>query len=730
VFTASGGSGVGYTYRITQDTSGKCTIAADGTFNAGPTPDITVTVEARDSLGNRGTATLVVGTGLVVSPMAPNVVPLGRLRFDAQGGALSGYQWSMTTNASGGTITPDGDYQAGRKGMVTDVVAVQDALGNVGTTVVRVGAPVRISPLDVTLAPYGKVDFIVTGGAGTGYVLNEYGPAGSVLSGTLTFVAGGNASTTATVQAVDALGNTSEFATIHVGPALALSPSQTTVPPRGTQSFLVTGGQPPYTFSLPLNASGATLDPRTGLYTGGATPDVEDTVLVTDANGTTQSAHVLTGPGVALSPDAAATTPRGKLSFSASGGSGKDFTFAMVTSASGGTVGKTTGAYTAGTTGNVTDQLLVTDSLGNTAKTNIAVGKSLAIAPAAPTLAPGRRVSFKGLYASGAIRWSLPMNNSGGAINETTGEYLAGARGDVTDVISAEDALGNISMTPISVTAGLMLLPRATQAAPGDTVAFYAAQGCGKGYVFDLEKNGSGATLDAKTGVYKAGTKLDSDTVRVTDECGNVALSTVRLGTEHEPAKVAPLPEGQGVDGNCSYSPTSPRRSPESLAWFVATGLALLGLRRRTRTSPPISSRGSRRATGTLVGIVLLFCSAFARAQEWLASPELRDGQGVDLGGVVLHPGLGAEAGFDSNWFAKSKSFAKRAPVLRLTPSLTLSPSHPLSLDTEVYRGPAAPPKDYRLRAVTALTYRELFGTLSPEQRNATGNATLSLDLF
>jgi hypothetical protein len=31
---------------------------------------------------------------------------------------------------------------------------------------------------------------------------------------------------------------------------------------------------------------------------------------------------------------------------------------------------------------------------------------------------------------------------------------------------------------------------------------------------------------------------------------------------------------------------------------------------------------------------------------------------------------------------------------------------------------------------VTALTYRELFGTLSPEQRNATGNATLSLDLF
>jgi hypothetical protein len=730
VFTASGGSGAGYTYRIVQDPSGKCTIAPDGTFDAGPKPDITVMVEARDSFGNHATASILVGNGLLVSPTAPTVVPLGQLHFAVQGGSLSGYQWFLKTNASGGTITPDGNYQAGRKGFVTDVVAVQDALGNVGTTVVHVSAPVRISPVDVTIAPYGKVDFTITGGTGTGYILNEYGPAGVVPSETLSFVAGGDPYTTAWVQAVDSFDNRSVFATIHIGAALALSPSQTSVSPRGTQPFHASGGQPPYTFSLPLNASGATIDPHTGLYTGGATPIAEDMVLVTDANGATQFALIFTGPGVTITPDAAATTPRGKLSFSAYGGSGKGFIFAMATSASGGTVDKTTGAYTAGTTGNVTDQVFVTDSLGNTAKTNIAVGKSIAITPAAPTIAPGRGVTFKGMYASGAVRWSLTMNNSGGAVNETTGEYLAGTTGDVTDVLRAEDDLGNTAETPITITSGLMLLPRATAAAPGDIVPFHAAHGCSKGYVFDLEKNGSGATIDPKSGVYKAGTKRYMDTVRVTDACGNVARSTVILGAQPDPVDIATLPEGHGVDGNCSYAPTTPREIPSSVALIIASALALLSLRRRTSTSAPTSTptptststRTSRRAMGTFIGVVLLFIASSARAQEWLASPELRDGAGVDLGVAVLHPGVGAEAGFDSNWFAQSKRLAQGTPVLRLTPSL--------ALDTDVYRGPAAPPTNYRLRAVTALTYREFFGSLSPEQRNATGNANLALDLF
>jgi hypothetical protein len=76
---------------------------------------------------------------------------------------------------------------------------------------------------------------------------------------------------------------------------------------------------------------------------------------------------------LAISVPSATVAPRGSLAFSAGGGSRSGYTWSIATNASGGTINATTGAYTAGATGSVTDVIKLADSLGNTATTNISV---------------------------------------------------------------------------------------------------------------------------------------------------------------------------------------------------------------------------------------------------------------------------------------------------------------------------------------------------------------------
>src|SRR5690349_12617089 len=63
-----------------------------------------------------------------------------------------------------------------------------------------------------------------------------------------------------------------------------------------------------------------------------------------------------------------------------------------------------------------------------------------------------------------------------------------------------------------------------------------------------------------------------------------------------------------------------------------------------------------------------------ASAQTWLSDRRLREGMGIRTGDLELHPALGGEFGYDSNFFKRAKS---ENPVsaygVRITPSLTLS---------------------------------------------------------
>lgn len=208
------------------------------------------------------------------------------------------------------------------------------------------------------------------------------------------------------------------------------------------------------------------------------------------------------------------------------------------------------------------------------------MGKGLLIAPVAPTVAPRQELGLVAKYATGDVQWSLVGNASGGTIDQRTGVYRAGEVGDVTDIVSARDSLGNTAQMPVNVTAALILSPRATTVEPGGSVAFQVSAGCGKGYV---EKGGSGGSIDHTLGVYTAGKRRRMDVVTVTDACGAVARATVILGRPGDPADIAVLPEGHGVDGNCSYAPMTPRKMPGSVGIVVGALLALLGLRRRRR---------------------------------------------------------------------------------------------------------------------------------------------------
>ena len=162
---------------------------------------------------------------------------------------------------------------------------------------------------------------------------------------------------------------------------LSIAPASA-IPPKGTRVLSASGGSGSgFTWSLATNNSGASINPTTGAYTAGANGSASDVVQVADSLGSTATRTVTVGAAVTISPVAAAAAPNGGVTFVASGGSGTGFTWSLTVNNSGGSVGATTGVYTAGVNGSVTDVVQVTDSLGNSASTNVTV--TAAVPPSA-----------------------------------------------------------------------------------------------------------------------------------------------------------------------------------------------------------------------------------------------------------------------------------------------------------------------------------------------------------
>ncbi|MCW5832272.1 MAG: SBBP repeat-containing protein [Labilithrix sp.] len=371
-----------------------------------------------------------------------------------------------------------------------------------------------------------------------------------------------------------------------VSAAPSIAPSPAAVTPKATEQFTASGGSGlDYAFSLQTNLSGGTIT-TAGLYTAGGTGNVTDVVRVTDSEGAVGTLDVAVGPGVAIAPAAPAVAPLGKITLTATGGSGEGYQWSLGGAPKG--VITPGGEYTAPGTAGVSDTAIVEDSLGNTASVQISVGGGIVIAPATPKAPPRGTLTFTASGGSGAgYTWSLTQAPSGGTIT-AAGLYKAGTTPSVKDVARVEDSLGNASDVSIEVGPAVAITPANPSVNGGGAITFTATGGSGT-YTWSLQAAPSQGTIDASSGIYGAGVVSApvTDIVLATDSLGNSATTLVEVtpptssqadaGAGAEPADNATDPD---ADGGCSAAPS--RKASSALGALVfALGALVLGRRRK-----------------------------------------------------------------------------------------------------------------------------------------------------
>lgn len=238
--------------------------------------------------------------------------------------------------------------------------------------------------------------------------------------------------------------------------------------------------------------------------------------------------------------------PQQAATFVAVGGAG-GYTYAFLNgnkpSGADASLDPATGAYVAGSAGSAVDVVEVTDAAGATATASISVTARIAIAPLAPSVAPGGRVTFAATGGAGGYAFALASAGSGldASIDAATGVYHAGSTGLSADIVTVSDIAGATSETTVLVGDGLRIYPAELAVAPHESASFIALGGKPP-YRFSLAAvgSGAGASIDADSGAYRAGDRLApdagtgtvSDVVRVTDSSDHpqTSLATVTVG--------------------------------------------------------------------------------------------------------------------------------------------------------------------------------------------------------
>lgn len=151
-----------------------------------------------------------------------------------------------------------------------------------------------------------------------------------------------------------------------------------------------------------------------------------------------------------------------------------------------------------------------------------------------------------------------------------------------------------------------------------------------------------------------------------------------------------------------------------------------------SRSKPrPRAVRGLRLALGSaLVLGSSLLASREASAQEWMKDRRYQEGAGIKTGSLELHPGIGGEAGYDSNWFLRTdkagfaNSNPKGAGVFRLTPSLSIATLGPQRTE----QGGASQPAPLAFRAGVAATFRQFIGDKEIQDQGTIPSGNVSLN--
>ena len=600
-FTSAGGSGTGYTYTLASGSlPAPLTLGANGTIaSATPTASgtFTFTVKVTDSHGFSTTSSslsLTIDPALVITPPT---FPTGIVgisypaeTFTTTGGSGTGYTYSLASGSLPAPLTlgANGTIASGvpaTAGTSTFAVKVTDSLGNTATTstlTITVNGALAITPptfpTGIVGASYSAETFTASGGSGTGYTFSltsgslpaplTVGANGTIASATPT----ASGTFTFTVKVTDSLSDTatSSSLSITIDPALVITPPTFPTGIVGVsyplQTFTASGGSGTgYTYALTSGSLPAPLTLGANGTIASATPTASGTftltVKVTDSLGfttTSSSLSIKVNPALAITPP---TFPSGVVgvsypaeTFTASGGSGTGYTFALasgslpnpLTLAANGTIASA--APTANGTSTFT--VRVTDSLGNTATTGtltITINLSLAITPPSfPTGIIGASYPSETFTATGGsgtgytytlASGSLPAPLALGA-NGTIASATPTASGTFTFAVKVTDSLGNTATTgslSITIDPALIITPPSFPVGvingsyPAET--FTATGGSGAGYTFALASGslpaplslGANGTIASAT---PTATGTSTFTVRVTDSLGNTATTS------------------------------------------------------------------------------------------------------------------------------------------------------------------------------------------------------------
>jgi hypothetical protein len=141
-----------------------------------------------------------------------------------------------------------------------------------------------------------------------------------------------------------------------------------------------------------------------------------------------------------------------------------------------------------------------------------------------------------------------------------------------------------------------------------------------------------------------------------------------------------------------------------------------------------LPGKGLTIALDTALFAVMAASPGTAWSQQWVENRSYTEGIGIKLGSsMVFHPGLGVEAGYDSNVFYSDEG-TTGAARLRIVPSIAFATLPPQRLDLE--EGGKKPSVEFRFGF--AGVYEDWFGksTLLEKRRDFGLNTDLALVLF
>jgi hypothetical protein len=508
-FTATGKDSAGNTVPTTvtwSTVNGGGTISPTGVFTAGSTPGTYANTVRATSGAISGFASVTVQPGALasieVSPSTATLPINGTQTFTATGKDASGNPVPVTVTWSvangGGTISTGGVFTAGTTpGTYANTVrATSGAISGFASVTVNSGslASIEVSPSTASLGVNGTQLFTATGKDASGNPVpvtvtwSVVNGGGTISSGGL-FTAGSTIGTfTNTVRATS--GAISGFASVSVNPgslaSIEVSPSTTTLPINGTQTFTATGkdasGNPvPVTVTWSVVSGGGTISSG-GLFTAGTTPGTYANTVRATSGAISGFASVTVQPGalasIEVSPSTATLPITEAQTFTATGkdsaGNPVPVTITWSVVNGGGTIDGS-GVFTAGSTpGTYANTVRATSgAISGFASVTVQPGAlaSIEVSPSTTTLPINGTQTFTATGKDSAgnpvpvtVTWSVV--SGGGAISSgglftagtTPGTYAntvratSGTLSGFASVTVQPGALASVEVSPASAT--------------------------------------------------------------------------------------------------------------------------------------------------------------------------------------------------------------------------------------------------------------------------------------